>query len=305
VLCRPLPMDELFDEIVDDGGESSSSSDDEPQKTDASAPASAGAPSSAGAAPAAGAEAAGGGGGGSSSGGAVRRLARRRRRRRGPSRGPSPELTRAWCVQAAAGGDGGDGDGDGDEEEPLDPEQTTLVIENMDWVGAVPLSPRLLPSRLLPAKPAASTSNSRFPLPRHSSLRAFVHRKRRRRLCRAAACRASSVRPHLKPPRYWQWTSDRDLREMGSSYGTIVKVQFKEERRTGKSLGCATSPSAAGNQLARLSRTQRITLCASVLPAAELPWSPSKLSAPRGTPKSTSSPGSAFRSQARHSPALA
>ena len=122
-----------------------------------------------------------------------------------------------------------------------------------------------------------------------------MHRKRRRRLCRAAACRASSVRPHLKPPRYWQWTSDRDLREMGSSYGTIVKVQFKEERRTGKSLGCATSPSAAGNQLARLSRTQRITLCASVLPAAELPWSPSKLSAPRGTPKSTSSPGSAWR----------
>ena len=72
-----------------------------------------------------------------------------------------------------------------------------------------------------------------------------MHRKRSRRLCRATTCRASNISPQLKPPRYWQWTSDRDLREMGSSYGTIVKVQFKEERRTGKSLGCATSPSAA------------------------------------------------------------
>ena len=121
--------------------------------------------------------------------------------------------------------------------------------------------------------------------------------------CTASAAAGCAAPPRAEPPasahtsnppRYWQWTSDRDLREMGSSYGTIVKVQFKEERRTGKSLGCATSPSAAGNQLARLSRTQRITLCASVLPAAELPWSPSKLSAPRGTPKSTSSPGSAL-----------
>ena len=56
-----------------------------------------------------------------------------------------------------------------DSEEPLDPEKTTLVIENMEW-----------------------------------------------------------------------WTSERELREMGSPYGTITSVRFKENRQTGKSLCVAT-----------------------------------------------------------------
>ena len=37
-----------------------------------------------------------------------------------------------------------------------------------------------------------------------------------------------------------QWTSERELREMGGPYGTITSVSFKENLLTGKSLGAAT-----------------------------------------------------------------